>query len=104
MAYNYSHTLKYAGAEPFNPEQERDDITYREQEQLEQDDMYVKLAQVRFLANKLEREVAGQSEIPEETRAHLFRTVATDDAPLATAVDEYVDAWLAERDQSEDQA
>lgn len=97
----FANKLKYAGASPFAPEHDRaddpdDDLTHAELELLEQDKTYKRLAQVRYLADELESEVAGVSDIPEETRAHLFRTVAADDAPLTDAVDHYVEAWLAE--------
>ncbi|WP_323192432.1 hypothetical protein [Halostella sp. PRR32] len=92
----FQHRLQYAGSDPYQPERDREDLTHREREQLEQDETYQRLAEVRWLADELEREVAGNAEIAEETRANLFRAVATDDAPLQDAVEEYVDAWVAE--------
>lgn len=92
----YAHKLKYAGSDPFTPEREREDITHREMEQLEQDETYQHLAEVRWLASELQHEIAGDVDVAEEARAHIFRAVATDDAPLAVAVDAYVERWLAE--------
>lgn len=92
----YANKLRFAGSDPYKPERERDDISHHEMEQLEQDKTYQRLAEVRWLASELETEVAGNTNVHEETRAHLFRAVADSDAPLPTAVEFYVDQWLAE--------
>lgn len=102
---SYANKLRYAGSDPYKPEQERDDISDQEMELLEQDATYQKLAELRWLASELESDVAGNTDIPEDTRGSLFRAVATRDAPLTDAVDYYVDAWLAEhRDEWDDPA
>lgn len=102
MANDYSYILKYAGAEPYQPEFDRDDISHREMEMLEQDETYIRLSQVRYLADKLEGELAGRDDIPEDVKSHIFQTVATRDAPLQKAVESYVDHWLADyRDTTE---
>ena len=95
----FAHKLEYAGSKPYQPERDRvdaGDMTYYEFEMLSQDEVYQRLAEVRWLASELERDVAGDTDIHEDTRASLFRAVAATDAPLAAAVDYYVAQWLAE--------
>lgn len=95
----YANKLRYAGGDPFEREAER--LPYPVYEALTNgaDDvgMYDRLAQVRWLADELESEVAGNVDVPEETRAHIFRAVADVDAPLQVMVDEYVAGWLHRR-------
>lgn len=93
---SYAHKLQYAGADPYAREAER--LPYPVYEALTNgaDDvgLYERLAEVRWLADELESEVAGNTDVHEEVRAHLFRAVADTDAPLQVAVDEYVADWL----------
>lgn len=92
----YATKLQYAGAEPYQPEADRDDISYREMEQLEQDETYKRLAQVRWLASEAESELCTDDLVDEsEADRALFAAVATRDAPLQQAVDRYVAQWLA---------
>ena len=99
------YKLKYAGAEPFEPEQDRDDIDYHEQELLEQDETYQKLAELRYLADDLEATLS-RDVLAAESDAHdaIFEATAMRDAPLQVAVSRYVDAWLADhRADADDQ-
>jgi len=98
---SYATKLKYAGAEPFEPEQERDDISHEEYELLTQDETYRHLAEVRWLAEELEGDLGGQDFAPGAYDA-LFEAVGVRDAPLQAMVDEYVDAWLAEYRDAEE--
>jgi hypothetical protein len=95
----YANTLKYAGADPYAREEER--LPYPVYEALTNggDDvgLYQELAEVRWLADKLESDAAGNTDVHEEVRAHLFRAVADTDAPLQVMVDYYVGDWLARR-------
>lgn len=96
----YAHRLQYAGAEPFANERSRvkdadDPLTHRILEQLEQDETYVRLAQVRFLADELEDDL-NSADVSDDVWGSVFDAVANTDAPLATAVDAYVDAFIAE--------
>jgi hypothetical protein len=102
---SYAHKLKYAGSDPFQYERARvedddDPLTHQIQEQLEQDQTYVRLAQVRFLADELENDVSKiiTGNVPRETKNAMFDAVANTDAPLATAVDAYVDHFISEWD------
>jgi len=95
----YANKLKYAGSDPYKPEDER--LPYPVFEALKNHtdtaETYTRLAQVRWLADELESEIAVDADIPEETRAHIFRAVADVDAPLQEMVDEYVAGWLHDR-------
>ena len=95
----YANKLKYAGNDPYKPEDER--LPYPVFEALtnhtDTAKTYTRLAQVRWLADELESEVAGEADVPEETRAHIFRAVADTDAPLQVVVEEYVAGWLHDR-------
>lgn len=96
----YAHKLKYAGSTPFAHEQSRvddddDPLTYRMQEQLEQDETYVRLAQVRFLADELEADL-NDAHVSDDVWGPVFDAVANTDAPLAEAVDAYVDQFISE--------
>lgn len=92
---SYAHKLRYAGSDPFQPEQEREDITAEEMELLEQDETYRKLAEVRWLASELEEDLAHGEAIPAATKQAMFEAVAMGDAPLDRAVFTYVKRWLA---------
>ena len=96
---SYAHKLQYAGAEPYEREAER--LPYPVFEALTNgaDDvgLYEQLAEVRWLADELESEVAGNTDVHEEVRAHLFRAVADTNAPLQRMVDYYVGDWLGRR-------
>lgn len=82
-----AHTLKYAGADPYEPEHDR--VAYRIAEVLQQDSTYQRLAQLRWI---LKQTVFGNID-----------NVSTEDAePLVDAVvaaercvDAYVAEWLA---------
>ncbi|MFW5905619.1 MAG: hypothetical protein ACOCUO_02105 [archaeon] len=88
----YASYLKYAGAEPFKPEEERDDISIREWEALTQDETYNRLAELRYIADKVEEDVHGD-DLVKETHADEMVLEALDAAE--TAVDYYVAQWLA---------
>ena len=90
---SYAHKLKYAGGDPYEPEQNREDITEGEMEMLEQDGVYQKLAQTRWLAYDLDGDRDVRDALSEEANGHVFRAA---DIELRQAVDEYVGAWLAE--------
>lgn len=97
----WNHKLKYAGAKPYRPERERSDISRRELEQLEQDETYQKLAQVRWLADELEKNLDREA-VPNDVVDEVFVAVGDRDAPLRAAVETYVDEWLANhRDERE---
>jgi len=83
---SYATKLKYAGAEPFEPEQERDDISHDEYELLTQDETYQRLAEVRWLADDLEAELAGQDFAPEAYHA-LFGAIGVRAASLQAVVE-----------------
>jgi len=98
----FKQKLQYAGSKPYKPEKERaksdgDDLTYREYELLSQDDVYCKLAELRWLAAEAESQLHAV-DLVEESNADdaLFAAIATVDAPLQQAVDRYVAQWLAE--------
>lgn len=105
---SYANKLKYAGNKPFLHEKERatvtDDMTWHEYENLRDDKTYVRLAQLRWLADELESEGHRYNDMPEETVSALFAAVGDLDSPLHVAVESYVDHWLAEfrGDESED--
>ena len=92
---SFVHRLKYAGSDPFEPEQERDDISHEEYELLTQDTTYQRLAEVRYLADQLELECTRDT-VPNETADRVFTVIADRDADLQVAVDAYVDMWLEE--------
>jgi len=92
----YANKLKYAGADPYQPEADRDDISYEEYELLTQDGTYKCLAQVRWLTDQLEADLAGESAAPDAVQEALFDAAAVSDAPIHEAVEAYVDAWLNE--------
>jgi predicted restriction endonuclease len=103
---SYAHKLKYAGGDPHEPEQERDDISHAEMELLKQDETYQKLTELRYLAEAAESDLASD-ELVEQSNADraLFDAIGVRDAPLQQAVDRYVAQWLAEhRADSEDVA
>ncbi|MFA1612071.1 hypothetical protein [Halobellus rubicundus] len=99
---SYAHKLQYAGNDPYKPEKHRaksddDDLTYREYEQLRDDDVYRKLAELRWLASEAESELHAVDLVEESNAGDaLFAAIATTDAPLQQAVDRYVAQWLAE--------
>ncbi|WP_049987123.1 hypothetical protein [Halobellus rufus] len=95
---SYANKLKYAaGSKPYQPEYERDDITHEEYELLTQDEVYRKLAELRWLASEAESELHTDDLVAESNADDaLFAAIATTDAPLQQAVDRYVDAWLAD--------
>lgn len=94
---SFAHKLKYAGSEPFEPERNWDEITHQEMELLEQDEVYQRLAEVRWLADELESEVHRDERVMDSNAgAALFEAVAATDAPLQQMVDRYVAQWLAE--------
>lgn len=93
---SFAHKLQYAGSDPFEPEEGRDDITHEEYELLTQDETYVRLAEVRYLADELESDLAHDV-AANWAGVHdaLFDAVAIGpEAPLQAMVDEYVDHWL----------
>ena len=93
---SYATKLKFAGGTPFEPEQERDDISHEEMELLEQDDVYQKLAELRWLVDEAEAELHTDNLIEKSNADRaLFTAVATKDAPLQQTVDRYVAQWLA---------
>lgn len=92
----YANKLKYAGGDPYQPEQDRDDISHAEVELLEQDETYQRLAQVRWLTDELEADLSSESAAPDATQDALFVAAAVRDAPIHEAVETYVEAWLAE--------
>jgi len=93
----YATKLQYAGSDPYQPEADRDDISYEEYELLTQDETYQRLAQVRWLASEAESELCTDDLVDRsEADRALFAAVATRDAPLQQAVDRYVAQWLAE--------
>jgi len=92
----YATKLQYAGSDPYQPEQDRNDISYEEMELLEQDETYQQLAQVRWLTDELEADLASESAAPDATQDALFEAAAVRDAPIHEAVETYVEAWLAE--------
>ena len=103
---SYATKLKYAGGDPYGPEQKRDDISHGEYELLTQDDTYCKLAELRWLASEAESKLRTD-DLVEESDADdaLFAAIATTGAPLQEAVGRYVDAWLANhRDEWEEPA
>lgn len=96
----YAHKLRYAGSDPFANERSRaddetDPLTHRALEQLEQDETYVRLAQVRFLADELEDDL-NSADVSDDVHGAVFDAVANTDAPLAAAVDAYVDEFIDE--------
>jgi len=92
----YATKLQYAGSDPYQPEADRHDISHAEMEQLEQDETYKRLAQVRWLTDELEADLASESAAPDATQDALFEAAATADAPIHEAVESYVEAWLTE--------
>jgi hypothetical protein len=84
---SYAHKLKYAGSDPFEPEQER--LPYKIAEQLEQDTTYQRLAQVRWLTRAAVLDELEDVDRPVAQSAH--------DALVASeeTVDAYVSWWLA---------
>ena len=94
---SFAHKLQYAGSDPYKPEADRQDISPRELEQLEQDEIYVRLAELRWLADELEVEL-NRDDLANESGAWdtVFDAIAADAAPLQVAVERYVDAWLAD--------
>ncbi|MFW6435703.1 MAG: hypothetical protein ACOCY1_04910 [Halovenus sp.] len=96
MARSHAKTLQYAGAAPYAPERDREDIGLDEHELLTQDDTYQHLAELRYLADVVEDEMACRDDVPDETQDLLFGVIADSDAPIRLAVEAYVDRWLAE--------
>lgn len=93
----YASKLQYAGSDPYQPEADRDDISYAEYELLSQDGTYQRLAQLRWLVSEAESELCTDDLVDEsEADRALFAAIATRDAPLQQAVDRYVAQWLAE--------
>ena len=86
--------LQHAGSDPYEPERDRDDISPEEMEILEQDDTYQNLAELRWLADELEADLAAGEAVPAATKQAMFEAVAVFDAPLNAAVQTYVDRWL----------
>jgi hypothetical protein len=101
MSDDFAHTLQYAGAEPYREEEARDDISVDEFELLTQDSTYQRLAQVRYLADKMLTEAEDRSDLPDDVRAALTDAVGAQDAPIGEAVNAYVDDWLAEHRRDE---
>lgn len=99
----YAHTLKYAGAEPFRPEEERDDLTANEVELLTQDDTYQRLAEARYLLDRLEDDVKGVSPA---VKQHVHGEIIGMSRPqhdIDRAIDVYVDEWLVDHRDGEGQ-
>lgn len=90
---SYAHKLQYAGNDPYEPEQQQ--LPVRVMEVLEQDEIYQRLAEVRWLADELDIDLSGVDGVPAATKQALFEAVATgDEAPLQRMVDTYVERWL----------
>lgn len=90
----YSHKLKYAGADPYRPEQDR--LPRQIFEALSTgDNKYDELAQVRWLVDELQNELAGIDNVPESVQTAVFRAADDSEGSLRTAVDDFVAAWLA---------
>ncbi len=92
---SFGNKLKWAGSKPYKPEATRDDISQEEFRHLAQDETYLKLAEVRWLADELEKDLGGQ-DFGVDAYDALFQAVGVRDAPLQRMVDEYVDQWLSE--------
>lgn len=93
---SFGNKLKWAGSEPYRPEAQREDISQEEFSLLAEDETYLKLAEVRWLADILEQDLSDQYNGRGETVEELFKAVAVRDAPLQKMVDEYVDSWLVD--------
>lgn len=96
MTDGFAHTLAYAGSDPFLPERERDDISGSEYAALTEDKDYVRLAELRYLTDKLEADLAGRDDVPDATQGALQGLYMGQDAPVKRAVDAYVEQWLDE--------
>lgn len=94
MTDGYTTALKYAGNDAFEPEYERygrGELSWEEYELLTQDETYVRLAHLRYLAQRAENEIAGGEGVPNETALDLLDA---HEAHIRPAVAAYVDAWL----------
>ena len=92
---SYATKLQYAGSEPFEREDER--LPYPIFEALSQDEQYTKLAQVRWLVDECESEMATDDAVPERVWDALLRGL---DRGIEGAVDAYVSDWIASRTES----
>lgn len=102
---SYANRLKYAGSKPFLPERERveaGEMTHQEYEVLAQDEIYLRLAEVRWLANHLEEDLDDAEGVPADVWGEVFDTIGVRDAPLEVAVEEYVEHWLNEYRETEE--
>lgn len=89
---SYATKLKYAGNAPFKPEDDR--LPYPVFEALTQTEpAYEKLAQVRYLVDELESDMAGDDAVPGVVEKTLFGVVDGDES-IHVAVDQFVAAWL----------
>lgn len=79
------HKLKYGGADPYKPEDER--LPYPVFELLSQDDWYTTLAQLRYLAGEVYIEADSVDEY------HVGDSYES----AREAVEAYVKEWLAKR-------
>lgn len=97
----YATYLKYAGGEPFEKEAEREDISHAEYELLTQDETYKRLAELRYIAERVESDIHGDDIVQS---SHVDEKLRDADASIATAVDYYVNQWLATHDVEEVEA
>ena len=103
----FKHVLKeMAGLRPYKHEKDRarnpdDELTYSDYEQLLSDDVYCQLAELRWLASELEKNLAHDDVLADsDVHDAVFDAVANTDAPIAEAVDAYVARWRAENSET----
>jgi hypothetical protein len=84
MTDTYEHTLQYAGSKPFETEQDR--LPYPVAEALEQDSAYVRLAELRYIADR------AHEDAPDAAEQDVFGAWNSADH----AVDAYVREWLTD--------
>ena len=97
----FKHRLPNTGLQPYAHEKDRarnddDEFSYSDYEQLLSDETYCRLAELRWLAAELEKELAHDDVLGDsDVHDAIFDAVANTDAPIAEAVDEYVAGKMA---------
>ena len=93
----FTHTLQYAGRNPFVPES--DSLDHRLYEQLRQDEGYIKIAQVRYLLEKLHDETEN---IDDQYMSKLtFEMVGWRDSNIHILMKQYITRFVVASDQFE---
>jgi hypothetical protein len=102
----FKHVLQNSGLRPYRREKDRardsdDEFSYSDYERLLSDDYYCQLAELRWLASELEKNLARDECLADsDVHDEIFDAVANTDAPIAAAVDAYVERWRAENGEA----